>query len=204
MARKFIIDTSNVNPGNRTQIRASQVVALIAKATEGTNFKDGVYDSQRGIARSLKIPFGSYVFWHPSSSGNEAEFYLKWAKPRKGDIQPIIDTEVTDGKSMQAVANRVWSGAQYLTHNGYDPIIYGSSSWILELVALKPGLKNFRIWEAQYPGRFARWFPGLAAKRIKLRHGLSVVMWQFTDSYEIAGHKFDCSVLLTDLKNIQI
>lgn len=204
MAIKLVLDTSNDNPASLVQVRDSKSVALICKATEGDNFKDPTLGTHRTIATKLKIPFGSYLFIHPDSTGDEALFYLTYAKPRKGNIQPIIDAEVTDGESYLKVADRVESCAKVLESKGYNPILYSSSSFWQRLYKERPQLKRLRVWEADYPGRFTRWFPYLAKRRIKLMHGATVVMWQWTDSYLVDGKKFDASNLLTKLSNLLI
>jgi hypothetical protein len=71
-------------------------------------------------------------------------------------------------------------------------------------VKVDPKLKRLRVWEAQYPGRFTRWFPRIARLRIRLGTGVSVVLWQWTDEYAVGGHRYDASALLTDIGNLQI
>src|SRR5262249_48004746 len=181
----FVLDVSSRNPATLQQVRDSRCVALEAKATEGATYRDPTLAGHRKIAAELGLPFGSYLFLHPSSSGSEADAYLVYAQPRPGDIQPVIDAEVRDGSSFQTVAARVESCARGLEARGYQPILYASASFWRQLFAATPDLKRLRVWEAQYPGRVTRWLPKLAAMRIKLGHGVTVVMWQFTDRYAV-------------------
>jgi lysozyme len=200
---KLVLDVSNNAPIDLSTFNASGAVALIAKATEGSSFSDDTLNAHRTVARRANKPFGSYVFLRPTSKGSEAAFYLEHAKPATGDLQPIIDAEDTK-LGIAALAARTQSCARALEHQGYKPLLYSSSSIWQALIAEQPALKRLRVWEAQYPGRFTRWFPSLAQKRIKLLHGVSVVMWQWTDAYAIGGRKFDASVLLADLDTITI
>lgn len=200
----LVLDVSNNNPITLAQLRQSKAWALIAKATEGTNFDDKTLGAMRAIAKEAGVPFGSYLFLHANSVGNEAGDYLAYAKPRKGDIQPVIDAEVSDGESMAQVAARVQSCARALEHAGYKPILYTYSSFWKQLVAAEPTLKRLRIWQADYPGKFTRWFPGLAKLRMKLGIGASVVMWQWTDAYQVGGKGYDASRLFVDINTIRI
>lgn len=200
---KLVLDVSNVNPINLATFRASGSVALIAKATEGTSFQDRTLGEHRTVASMARKPFGSYLFLHPNSSGSEAAFYLRYARPRSGDIQPIIDAEVTN-LGIADLAKRTQSCARALEADGYRPLLYASASIWQEMIVAEPTLKRLRVWEADYPGRFARWFPRLATLRIKLRHGVSVALWQWTDAYSVNGHRYDASALLTDIENIRI
>jgi GH25 family lysozyme M1 (1,4-beta-N-acetylmuramidase) len=200
---KPVLDVSNVNPIDPKTFTESGSVALIAKATEGTSFQDKTLGAHRTVARSARKPFGSYLFLHPNSTGSEAAFYLKYARPRVGDIQPIIDAEVTNLGTAE-LAKRTESCARALEAEGYRPLLYASAGIWRELVKVDPKLKRLRVWEAQYPGRFTRWFPRIARLRIRLGTGVSVVLWQWTDSYAVGGRRYDASALLTDIGNLQI
>ena len=200
---KLVLDVSNNDTIDQKTFQASGAVALIAKATEGTGFRDNTLGQHRAVARAEGKPFGSYLFLHPNSNGSEAAYYLDYAKPKPGDLQPIIDAEVAS-LGVPELARRTQSCAKALEAKGYRPLLYASAGIWTGLAAAEPRLKRLRVWEAQYPGRFSRWFPKLAQMRIKLRHGVSVVMWQWTDSYQVAGRHYDASALLTNIDNIRI
>jgi GH25 family lysozyme M1 (1,4-beta-N-acetylmuramidase) len=200
---KLVLDVSNNAPIDTNTLERSGAVALIAKATEGASFQDKTLSAHRGMAGKLKKPFGSYLFLHPNSSGSEAAFYLKYARPRRGDIQPIIDAEVTNLGTAE-LARRVESCALALEREGYKPLLYASAGIWTSLIAAQPRLRRLRIWEAQYPGRFTRWLPRFAKLRIRLRHGVTVVMWQWTDAYAVGSRHYDASVLLASLDSILI
>lgn len=200
---KLVLDVSNNRTISLGRLRASGAVALIAKATEGTSFQDRTLGDHRTIARTAGKPFGSYLFLHPNSEGSEAGFYLRYARPRRGDIQPIIDAEVTNLGTAE-LAKRTQACAKALEAEGFRPLLYASSGIWTSLIAAEPALKRLRVWEAQYPSRAARWFPWFAKLRVRLQHGVTVVLWQWTDSYEVAGGRYDASALLCDVKSLQI
>jgi len=190
---RLAIDVSNVNPISLQELRQASPQLLIAKATEGTSFKDDTYESHRSIARTYSCQFGSYLFLHPNSPGSEAQYYLDFAKPTIHDAI-FVDVETTDGVGMDRVARRALECLKYLrAHAPSDPLIYCSASWWKTLVAYEPELKSYAIWEAQYPGAFTRWTPALATLRIKLRNGATVKLWQWTDHYRVGNRYFDAS-----------
>lgn len=201
---KLVLDVSNNTPIGVPVLKESGSVALLAKATEGTGFRDAYLGTHRSAARIAGKPFGSYLFLHPDSVGSEAQYYLDYAQPRRGDIQPIIDAETLGKGGFGTAAARVNSCAEALEDKGYKPILYASASFWQWLIKADPTLKRLFVWEAQYPGRFTRWFPWLAAKRIRLFHGVSVVLWQWTDSFAVGGRHYDASALLTEVKNLLI
>lgn len=200
---KLVIDSSNNRPISAEQLRSSGAVALIAKATEGTSFRDLTLSDQRQVARECRVPFGSYLFLHPDSRGSEAAFYLGYAKPRLGDLQPVIDSEVTS-IGIAELARRTVSCGNALEAAGYDPLVYASASIWKQMVVLEPRIKRWRVWEAAYPGRFTRWFPRLSALRIALGRGAKVVLWQWTDGLAVGSDRFDASALLVPLDSLLI
>lgn len=200
---KLVLDVSNNRPIGARDFKTSGAVALIAKATEGTSFQDKTLSAHRTAAGINGKPFGSYLFLHPDSKGSEADAYLRFARPRRGDIQPIIDAEVTSLGTAE-LAQRAQRCSLALERAGYKPLLYASAGIWTSLVAAEPRLKRLRVWEAQYPGRYTRWFPRLAALRIRLTRGARVVMWQWTDSYAVAGRSYDASALLVDIKGLLI
>lgn len=200
---KLVLDVSNVNPIDRAAVHQSGAVALIAKATEGTSFEDKTLGAHRKVAAQVGIPFGSYLFLHPDSRGSEAAFYLNYARPEAGELQPIIDAEVTTLGAAE-LAKRTESCARALEAAGYRPLLYASASIWREMVKVDSRLKRLRVWEADYPGRFTRWFPWLSKLRIRLGTGVSVVLWQWSDAFAVGGRRYDASALLTDVDNIRI
>lgn len=200
----LVIDVSNNAPIDEQLLRRSGAVALIAKATEGTNFEDATLEQHRAAAHAAGVPFGSYLFLHQNSTGSEAEYYLAYAKPRPGDIQPVIDCEVTDGQPMSQVAQRCEACAVALEHAGYLPLLYSSASFLQQIALERPALKRLRVWEANYPGKLTRWSPNFARLRYRLANGATVVLWQWTSVDAVGGRSFDASQLMVPLGSLLI
>lgn len=202
--QRLVLDVSNNNPIDVRTARAAGAVALIAKETEGTSFRDGTAARHRAVARQLGIPFGGYVFLHVAHAEQQARNFLAYADLRPGDLQPIIDAEVTDARTIAQVAAAIDAAARVLERHGYRPILYVPIDLWHRIVAELPALKRLRIWEPQYPGRFTLWAPSLARLRVRLRHGASVVLWQWTDRYQALGRHYDASRLLVRLDSLRI
>lgn len=202
----LVLDTSNNNPITAALLKQSGACALIAKDSEGTGFVDGTYAAQRKAAAEAHIPFGAYLFLHPFSKGSEAKLFVASAKLKPHDIMPIIDVEVTDGGSYRDVAKRVHSCAGALAHEGLPAMVYSGSYFWNSVLAAAPELHLERLpmWEADYPGKFTRWFPGLARMRIKVGHGVSVKMWQWTDHYTVGTRYYDASRVFVPINDLLI
>lgn len=199
------IDISN-NNGTLTagDFRGVPVRMLIVKATEGLSFHDSLYTRNRVIAKALNVPFGAYHFIHADESGSaQADYFLKYAHLRVGDIQPFLDAEDTR-LGIERLAMITTTAATHLKARGYHPIVYASSSVWLQMIKYRPGLRQFPVWEAQYPGNYSRWFPFLHRLRFRLRHGATVVLWQWTQSYSVGRHRFDASRIFVPIPSITI
>ena len=200
-----ILDASNVNPASAEQVRASKAVALIWKATQGSYFTDKTIAAGRKIAATLRIPFGSYVFQDPRDTpAGQHSRYLAAAKPRPGDLEPIIDSETTAGKTWAEIAGNVDALARLFEAGGYRPLLYGSTSWLLRLYEAQPRLRRLRVWQAQYPRIIPPVLKKLLGQRTRLGKGATVVAWQYTTRWKILGRGFDGSYLLAPLDSILI
>lgn len=66
------------------------------KATESTDWTDASYAKRRAEAKAHGVPFGAYHFAHPAlgNAETEAQHFLKFASPARGDMAPALDLEV--------------------------------------------------------------------------------------------------------------
>ena len=161
-------DLSNNNGAAGIKIiQESATDAYYFKATEGLGFKDGLYPEFRAAAAKRGKPSGAYLFLHHDEDGaDQARYFLKYAQLKPGDLQPVVDVE--QGSAALA-AGPALAALRYLRAQGFDPILYSSTSWLSQLVRFKPELKNFHVWQAEY---------GPVLHRVP---GFSDIAWQFTD-----------------------
>lgn len=190
IAGPALIDLSNNNgPGAVAAIGAPGVLAVEAKATEGMAFHDYLYPRFRVAALKAHKPFGGYLFLHPSESGSaQADYFLAYASPRAGDLQPIVDDEMGSPCSSSSTA---LSALRELKAKGYDPILYTSAYWLSQLGSCAPATKAFRIWEAEY-GPVLNRYPGF-----------HVIAWQYTDNSGVKGLRIDGSHLYASVASLE-
>jgi len=81
-----IIDIFHQNHIDFDRARADGIVAIIHKATEGTNFRDNEYRERKQRAKDMGFLWGAYHF---SSAGNvldQVEHFLTVAEPDESDL----------------------------------------------------------------------------------------------------------------------
>lgn len=178
-----LIDLSNNNGGRAAVAIATPGVRVVeAKATEGVHFRDGLYLAFRAAAAKHHRAFGGYLFLHPDLGGAaQADYFLAYAKPKPGDVEPVVDSE---NGSPTAAAPATYAALHELERHGYRPLLYASSSYLAGLVRADPRLKRFRVWQAEY------------GPQLHLVAGVHVIAWQFTDRARVAGFAIDGSHLL--------
>jgi lysozyme len=166
-----IVDIShhNVNP-NFKKAAAAGVVGVIHKATQGTNFKDPTYVTNRKKAQDAGLLWGAYHFGVGADGSDQADFFLNFVNPGT-DTLLVLDFEAnTTGSSMTLVEAR-----EFITHVnavvGRFPGIY-SGNFIKELLGSNqdPVLAQCFFWLAQY-----------GPVPVVPHNWLSFTLWQYTD-----------------------
>jgi GH25 family lysozyme M1 (1,4-beta-N-acetylmuramidase) len=114
------------------QAKEAGVKFIYHKATQRASWKDSEYLERRLLAEKVGIRFGAYHFAETSPVREQAEFFLKVARPKPGDMLPMLDLE--DDKinrsffSAMSVRNRtLWvkTWVDIVTDEiGKKPIIY--------------------------------------------------------------------------------
>lgn len=126
--------------------KAAGVQWVYHKATEGRTITDSNYSKRRKQARQAGMPFGAYHFARPDGNDAEAEaqWFLKRARPKPGDLVPMLDLETNDGRLSQAdLTQWVWRFAEAVRSNcGVRPIVY--TPFNLEQ------RYRMRLWVARY------------------------------------------------------
>lgn len=123
-------DLSHHNPTpDLTLAKLAGLKFLYHKVTEGTSFVDPTYAARRLLAKVASVPFGGYHFAHFESEADarvEAHFFLARARPKPGDLRPMLDLEVNAAGLSRAELTRcvkIW--VDEVEHAvGVKPIIY--------------------------------------------------------------------------------
>lgn len=90
------------------------------KATEGTSYRDANYPLFRAWLNGHGVPVGGYHFAHPTpgSAKAQADYFLNYAKPKKGDLAPALDLEVNE-HGMSEKALTTWVGTFFAEVHKY-------------------------------------------------------------------------------------
>lgn len=141
------IDLSHHNSGriDWALAKAGGVKFVYHKATQHIGFRDSMYASRRAEVKAQRVLFGAYHYAQPNKSSGtaQAKFFLAVAKPRKGELRPMLDLEETGGLSMAALTKWVRQFvAEVKRQTGKPPVIYTK----FDLTAA-PG--SF-LWTARY------------------------------------------------------
>lgn len=161
------------------------------KATEGTNYVDPNYLKRRHPVAAAGLPYGAYHFARlgQSDGAAQARFFLSQAKPLQGDMIPMLDLEVADGRTAKQLTD--WAGDFITTvrkATGSDVIVYTPFDLLDDF--------DCPLWVARYSNTNA--LPRIPKPWSK------ATIWQFTDglygtptSHPGLG-KVDLNYLMTD------
>jgi GH25 family lysozyme M1 (1,4-beta-N-acetylmuramidase) len=113
------------------QVAASGQRFAIAKATEGRNFVDPNYATNKAGAQLNGIAFTAYHFAQPDDTANdaviEADHFVDVAQLEPGNLIPVLDIERTGGLTQAELTTWILSWLGRVTQRlGVRPMIYTS------------------------------------------------------------------------------
>ena len=102
-----------------------------AKATEGRNYVDPKYATNKAGAALSGVVFGAYHFAQPDGGANdailEADHFVDTAQLEPGDLVPVLDIERTGGLSQAQVTQWILTWLNRVTERvGVRPMVYTS------------------------------------------------------------------------------
>lgn len=114
-----------------TQVAASGVRFVIAKATEGRSFDDPMYAGYKAEATAAGLAFTAYHFARPDDTPNdaitEADHFVDVAQLAPGNLIPALDLERTGGLSQTALTQWILDWLGRVTERlGTRPMVYTS------------------------------------------------------------------------------
>jgi lysozyme len=151
--------------------KASGVLGVIHKASQGSEWKDDRYAINRIAALDAGLRWGSYHFGTDAGSVDEAEFYLTTVGPQAGELL-CLDFEMNPaGPSMTRTQAKGFVGTVY-NKTGVWPVLYGGSylKSILGAATSDSILSKCPLWLAQY-----------GPKAIVPSNWVQWSLWQYTD-----------------------
>ncbi len=144
---------------------SSNVKFAYVKATEGSTCVDAEFARNwRALAQQPSIMRGAYHFLHFNTDpAVQANIFLQTVNPKKGDLVPMVDVEVTDGLS--DVTHLVHVLSTFLTHieqalGGRHILVYTSYGFWNSKMNGCDAFAGHPLWLAQYNGDAEPTLPG--------------------------------------------
>ena len=178
---------------NWPQVAASGERFVVMKATEGTEYVDPMYATNRAGAMGAGIPMAAYHFASPDASPNEAvieaDHYVAVAGLTAGNLLPALDLEQTGGLSVPALQVWVRSWLDEVTAQlGIAPMIYVSPSFWMTSMG-----NDTSIPQAGYKVLWiANWAVSSPTVPAANWSGYGWTFWQYTNCGTVAGITTGC------------
>lgn len=124
---------------------------IFMKATEGETLADSLFQRNFALARQHGFIRGAYHYFLPSKSVvQQALFFIKNVKLQDGDLPPVLDVEVTNGKSPKELQHLVLQWMHIVEqHYKVKPILYASFKFRLRYLD-NPTIAQYPYWIAHY------------------------------------------------------
>lgn len=172
---------------------ASGHAFVYAKATESTSFSDVTFPLNRSGATIASMRFGAYHFARPAGSSDaaavasaieQADRFLAFAQPKRGELLPALDLEVTGRRPVKRL--NIWVGAWLAEVNatlGVKPIVYVSPEfWKTALGdSPVPATSGHPLWIAHWTKAALPILPGANWG------GMGWSFWQWTSCQRVPG-----------------
>jgi len=169
----LVIDLSHWNTvTDFAAIRASGVVGVIHKCTEGNGYADPTYDDRTDAARAAGLLWGAYHFLRPGDMQAQAKYFVAHAD----DTATLLAADHEDSGVSLDDLKTFLSEVYDLT--GQRPVVY-SGNVIKEQIgnARDAELAQYRLWLAQYTS-----VPSWPSETWPLWW-----LWQHTDNGSVPG-----------------
>ncbi|MBQ2055012.1 MAG: glycosyl hydrolase family 25 [Bacteroidaceae bacterium] len=133
------------------------VTFVYIKATEGKQLLNKYYAADIHAARRNGYVCGAYHFFTPADPIQQARFFCKSVKLRKGDLPPMLDIEPTEDQIVRMGGEKsmfqrilVWVRIVQRQY-GVKPILYCGQLFLNRHYAKAPEeLKKYDLWIARY------------------------------------------------------
>jgi lysozyme len=166
-----IIDIYHKNSIDFQEALNGGVVAIIHKATQGSNIRDSKYHKRREEAKKLGFLWGGYHFSTGEPVVDQVQNFLNYCQP-KDDELISLDWEPCDGPDMTLIHAREFV-QMIKNETGRWPVIYGGHL-LREKVSHEPDsiLSNCPLWYARYSS---------SPIGIPIKIWPNYTLWQYTD-----------------------
>ncbi len=158
-------------------VAADGVEFAFIKATEGGDYVDPRFAANWSGAQRAGVVRGAYHFFRPQTDAvAQAEHFLRTVQLAPGDLPPVLDVEVTDGRSAATIAAGVRTWLQEVERaTGRRPILYTRASfWTAQMGS---GFGGYPLWVAHY---------GVSSPNIPAEWS-GWTFWQHSDAGRVDG-----------------
>jgi lysozyme len=112
---------------NWQDIASQGIKFAFIKATEGSNYSDGMFVNNTELSKECGIYIGAYhYFSHESSGESQAENFINTVAAYHFDLHPVMDFEISqDAGDREVIINEALTFLNVLeTHFKIKPIVY--------------------------------------------------------------------------------
>lgn len=152
---------TSLGTASRKRIHGQQdypVSFIYIKSSEGITVRNRYYAADIAAARRRGIPAGAYHFFSTRRSGKaQARYFLRQARPRRGDLPPVLDVEPYDQQiramgGIGVLFREVTDWMQTVEQQcGTRPILYVSQNFVNKYMEHAPAaLGRYQVWIARY------------------------------------------------------
>jgi lysozyme len=135
---------------SRMKTNGIEISFAFIKATEGITRQDHLFKTNWKQSAQNGLLRGAYHFYYPSRDADkQADNFIKMVKLSKGDLPPVIDIEVSNGRSAEKIREGLKTFILRLEkHYKVKPIIYTNINFYNTF--LKNNFNEYPLWIAGY------------------------------------------------------
>ena len=177
----------------KDSIGDAPVYFVFVKATEGESLRDDYFKKNFYDAKKNGLIRGAYHFFVPGvEPRRQANFFLKVAQLKPGDLPPMLDVEKLGNLTPEQLRHdvKVWLDVVEEAY-GVKPILYSNLNFKLENL-------NSSVFDA-YPFWIAHYYVN------EIKYDGKWAFWQHTDCGKVSGIKglVDCNVFNGSLEELK-
>lgn len=127
-----------------------RITFAFIKATEGVSRQDNMFQSNWDQSARNGLTRGAYHFYYASRNADkQADNFIEMVKLTTGDLPPVVDIEVGNGKSAKKICEglKIFLG-RLEKHYSVKPIIYTNINFYNAY--LKGSMDDYPLWIAGY------------------------------------------------------
>ncbi len=160
---------------------------VYCKATEGSDFIDSEWETNRNTLNELGVKNGAYHFFNPETEAiSQAKHFISNWKKKGTDLPPVLDVE-TEAETDMILIQKMYDWLEFVEkETGIKPIIYTNLHFYE--TKFKHEFKTYKFWIASYT------YKPLCIDDKRIIH------WQFTNQARLPEIDEEVDVNVSKLK----